>query len=66
MEEENKNKEQVLPIMEIPTIKKIVDCPRCKAKIEVEFEIELDALIPATIADVLSATGQPKEENDKD
>ena len=51
----------------LPTIKKIVDCPRCKAKIEVEFEIELDALIQATIADVLSATGQPvKEENDKD
>jgi len=57
-----KENEQVLP-----TIKKIVDCPRCKAKIEVEFEIELDALIQATIADVLSATGQPvKEENDKD
>ncbi len=52
--------------LEIPTIKKIVDCLKCGAKIEVEFEIELDALIPATIADVLSATGQPVEGNDKD
>ncbi len=53
--------------LEIPTIKKIVECLKCGAKMEVEFEIELDALIPATIADVLSATGQPvEEEHDKD
>ena len=48
--------------LDIPTIKKIVECLKCGAKMEVEFEIELDALIPATIADVLSATGQPVEE----
>ena len=43
-----------------------MECLKCGAKMEVEFEIELDALIPATIADVLSATGQPVEEHDKD
>jgi len=51
---------------ELPTIKKVVDCPRCKAKIEVEFEIDLEALIPATIADVLSIVGKPVKEDDKD
>jgi len=51
---------------ELPTIKKVVDCPRCKAKIEVEFEIDLEALIPATIADVLSIVGKPAKEDDKD
>jgi len=51
---------------ELPMIKKVVDCPRCGAKIEVEFEIDLEALIPATIADVLSIVGQPVKEDDKD
>jgi len=42
---EEKNKEQVQP-EEMLSIKKIVYCPRCKAKIEVEFEIEMDAILP--------------------
>ena len=46
MEKEEKNKEQILQTMELPSIKKIVDCPRCKAKIEVEFEIDLDMIMP--------------------
>ena len=32
--------------MELPSIKKVVDCPRCKAKIEVEFEIGMDIIMP--------------------
>lgn len=43
MEKEDK---QILQTMELPSIKKIVDCPRCKAKIEVEFEIGLDMIMP--------------------
>ena len=46
MEKEDKNKEQVLSTLELPSIKKIVDCPRCKAKIEVEFEIGMDMILP--------------------
>lgn len=52
-----------LPVpMEMPMIKKIVDCPKCGAKMEVEFEIELDpVMIPALM-------GTPTEEgaDDKD
>lgn len=44
--EKDKNKEQILPVMELPSIKKIVDCPRCGAKIEVEFEISMDMIMP--------------------
>ena len=44
--EKEKNKEQALPVLELPSIKKIVDCPRCKAKIEVEFEIGMDMIMP--------------------
>ena len=43
MEEE---KEKILKTVELPSIKKIVDCPRCKAKIEVEFEIDLEMVMP--------------------
>jgi len=46
MEKKDKNKEQVISTMELPSIKKIVDCPRCKAKIEVEFEIGMDMIMP--------------------
>jgi len=46
MEKENKNKKQIKTV-EMPSIKKIVDCPRCKAKIEVEFEIGMDMIMPA-------------------
>jgi len=42
-----KEKEQQMKSIELPSIKKIVDCPRCKAKIEVEFAIGMDAIIPA-------------------
>lgn len=38
--EDNKQSE------ETPSVKKIVDCPRCRAKIEVEFEIGLDMVLP--------------------
>ena len=52
---------------ELPTIKKIVDCPRCKAKIEVEFEIDVEALIPMTLAETLAEAGKlVEEEHDKD
>ncbi len=60
------NKEEkamAVPIpKELPTIKKIVDCLKCGAKMEVEFEIDLEALIPATLADTLAEAGNPKEE----
>ena len=42
---EKKNNQQPQP-KEMPSIKKVVDCPRCKAKIEVEFEIGLDMIMP--------------------
>jgi len=42
----DKKGEQVLQTMELPSIKKIVDCPKCKAKIEVEFEIGMDMIMP--------------------
>ena len=44
--EKEKKKEQILQTMELPSIKKIVRCPRCDAKIEVEFEIDLDMIMP--------------------
>ena len=47
---------------EIPTIKKVVDCPKCGSKIKVEFEIELDTVIPATLAGALAQAGKPAEE----
>lgn len=39
-------KEQILETVELPSIKKVVDCPRCKAKIEVEFELDMDMVMP--------------------
>ena len=58
-----KENEQAIPIpLENPTIKKVVKCPGCGAKVEVEFEIELDTLIPATLAGALAASGKPVEE----
>ncbi len=39
-------KEQILETVELPSIKKIVDCPRCKAKIEVEFELDMEMVMP--------------------
>ena len=41
MEKEDKKQSE-----DMPSVKKIVDCPRCKAKIEVEFEIGLDMIMP--------------------
>jgi len=41
-----KEKEQQVKSIEMPSIKKIVHCPRCKAKIEVEFEIGMDMIMP--------------------
>ena len=45
---EEEEKEIVgMPInVEMPTIKKVVDCPNCGGKILVEFEVELAPLIP--------------------
>ena len=44
MEKEDK---QILQTMALPSIKKIVHCPRCNAKIEYEFEIGMDMIMPA-------------------
>ncbi len=46
--EKKKEKEVVgMPInVEMPTIKKVVDCPKCGGKVLVEFEVELAPLIP--------------------
>jgi hypothetical protein len=63
--EKDKGKEQVLKTMELPSIKEIVDCPRCKAKIEVEFEIDLDMIMPE-LAKASLPIASPKElEEDK-
>lgn len=45
----------------MPSIKKIVSCPKCGAKIEVEFEIGLDMVMPA-----LGGLPFPKEKTDED
>lgn len=42
-----KEKKQQVKSIEMPSIKKIVDCPQCKAKIEFEFEIGMDMIMPA-------------------
>jgi len=49
-----------------PSVKKVVECPKCGSKIEVEFEIELDMVLPSTLAGALAASGKPIEEHDKD
>jgi len=46
---------------EMPSVKKIVDCPRCKARIEVEFEIGLDTILPMLGGASLPITFPPKE-----
>ena len=55
--------------MELPSIKKIVDCPKCKAKIEVEFEIGMDMIMPALTKaslPIASSTKLEEESNEKD
>jgi len=59
---EEKNKGQKQP-EEIPSIKKIVDCPKCKAKIEVEFEIGMDAILPMLGGASLPIVFPPKKED---
>lgn len=42
-----KEEEFGIPLpLDIPTIKKDVDCPNCGKKIRVEFEIEMAPIIP--------------------
>ncbi len=57
---EKKDEQQLQP-KEMPSIKKIVDCPRCKAKIEVEFEIGMDMIMPMLGGASLPITFPPKE-----
>ena len=57
---EGKDKEQVQPV-EMPSVKKIVHCPKCKAKIEVEFEIGLDMIMPVLAGASLPMAVPPKE-----
>ncbi|GAH65728.1 unnamed protein product [marine sediment metagenome] len=61
--EKDKKEEQILPVMELPSIKKIIHCPRCKAKIEVEFEIGMDMIMPALAGASLPIA--PPEDKDK-
>ena len=49
--------------MELPSVRKIVDCPRCKAKIEVEFEIGLDMIMPELAKTSLPIAFPPKEKD---
>ena len=65
MEKEDKNKEQVLSTLELPSIKKIVDCPRCKAKIEVEFEIGMDMIMPELAKTSLPIASPIESKEDK-
>lgn len=66
--EKNEQKLTTVPIAaKTPSIKKIVECPKCKSKIMVEHEIELDMVIPSTLAGALAQAGkQVEEEHDKD
>ena len=54
---------QQVQTMELPSVKKIVDCPKCKAKIEVEFEISMDMIMPELAKASLPIA--PPEEKDK-
>ena len=58
-----KEKEMVgMPIqVEMPTIKKVVDCPGCGGKVLVEFEIELAPLIPVLTKGLEQAGKEEKE-----
>jgi len=58
------NKQELPLPIEVPTIKKVVDCPRCKAKIEVEFEVDIAPLIPMALAGMEQP--KEKEKDDKD
>ncbi len=61
-----KEEEVGIPIqVEMPTIKQVVDCPKCGAKMEVEFEVELAPLIPMLTKD-LGQVEKEKLNNDKD
>jgi len=51
--------------MELPSIKKIVDCPRCKAKIEVEFEIGMDMIMPELAKASLPIASPIEQEEEK-
>lgn len=59
-----KKEEQQVKSVELPSIKKIVDCPKCGAKIEVEFEIGMDMIMPA-LAGASLPIASPPEEKDK-
>ena len=59
---------QQVQTMELPSVKKIVDCPRCKAKIEVEFEVDLDMIMPElakTSLSIAPPTKPGEEEKEK-
>jgi len=62
-------KEQIVPLpVEMPTIEKIVTCPNCGGKVKVEFEIEMDAVIPALAGDLskMVLPEMPEEDNEED
>ena len=59
---EEKNKGQV-QLEDAPSIKKIVYCPRCKAKIEYEFEISMDMILPMLGGASLPIAFPPKEKD---
>lgn len=59
---EKEDKKQPQP-EEMPSIKKIIHCPRCKAKIEVEFEIGLDMIMPMLGGASLPMAFPPKEKD---
>ena len=62
-------KEQIVPLpVEMPTIEKIVTCPNCGGKVKVEFEIEMDAVIPALagLSKSLDARGLEEKKDGKD
>ena len=56
---------QQVQTMELPSVKKIVHCPRCKAKIEVEFEVDLDMIMPelAKSSLLIAPPMKPEEES---
>ena len=48
----------------MPSIKKVVHCPRCNAKIEVEFEVGLDMIMPM-LSEASLPIAFPPEDKDK-
>ena len=62
---EKEDEGKIIPLSDhAQTIEKIVTCPNCGGKVKVEFEIELEALIPSGKLSDIILPEMPKEKED--